>query len=434
MSKVKQVTQYVTMGVVLMAGVFVISLFTGLLEKNNDQNYQVVQSLKGDMAIRSNAGWYVKSFATIKTYPKSVQAFFSADVREGGDEDDSIRATFNDGGIAVVSTIVRFRMPTTEANRLLVHQEFGADMTSVEASVRAHLVNCVKATATMMTASENQTSRKAEFAKVIGDQLQNGLYRFKRIEVPVLDINGQVKMTEDGKQVTQYATAIVQGANGTDPIIDAVSPLKQYGIEVTQFSVTSVEYDKATRDQFAKKKDASLKAELAKIQVEQAKQETLQVQEEGKRLVASKQAEMNVKVAEAEGLASMKVAQAEQEKLEAKFVKEKAEIDAMKLVEVAKLELVASEKQAEAQKLLADAREYQLQKGGAISERDRVLVEISAKRDALVAKELSNIKVPHIVMGGGGEGGSSTMTDSLLNMKLMEALGILEAKEAKPAK
>ena len=428
MSKIKKVTQGITIGLIAICALFIVGLFAGLMEKNDNQNYQIVQSLKGNMSVRSDAGWYPKWFATIKTYPKSVQAYFSSDAKEGGEEDDSIRVTFNDGGIAQVSTIVRFRMPTSDEDRLLVHREFGADMASVEASVRAHLVNCAKATATMMTASENQTSRKAEFAKVIGDQLQNGLYRFKRIEVPVLDINGQPKLTEDKTQITTFATETVKDRDG-NVIIDAVSPLKQYGIEVTQFSVTSVEYDSQTRDQFAKKKDASLKAELAKIQVEQAKQETMKVVEEGKRQVASKQADMNVQIAEAEGKAAMKVAQAEQEKLEAEFLKQKAEIEASKVLEVAKLEKLASIEQAEAQKLLADAREYQLEKGGAISERDKVLAEIQKERDIGVASAWANGKnrlTPDtVVTGNSGTGGTGGLNDTLLSLKLMESMNMI---------
>jgi regulator of protease activity HflC (stomatin/prohibitin superfamily) len=369
------------------------------------------------MSVRSDGGWYIKNFATVKTYPKSVQAFFSSDEREGGKEDDSIRATFNDGGTADVSTIVRFRMPTEESQRLLVHREFGADMKTVEDSVRAHLVNCIKATATMMTASENQTSRKAEFAKVIGDQLQNGLYRFQRIEVPVIDFDGTPKRDNKGVVITAWATEIVKDKDG-NPIIDAVSPLNQYGITVSQFSVTSVDYDPQTRDQFAKKKDASLKAELAKIQVEQAKQETTKVEEEGKRLVAQKNAEMNVQIAESEGKAKMLVAKAQQEKLEAKEAKEKAEIDAEKLLSVAKLEREAAEEQAKRIILLAEAKQKEIELAGNITEREKVLAEIECKRHAMGMEAIAKYVGPKsvIMTGGSNSGGTGS--------ELMEALGL----------
>lgn len=420
MNPVKKITAIVGGALVALLLIAVLAMSNGLLEKNNNQNYQVNQSLSGEMSVRNEGGWYLKKFATVTTMPKSQQAFFSQDTKEGGAEDDSIRATFNDGGIAKVSTIVRFRMPISEEQRLLVHREFEANMSIVEASVRAHLVNCIKATATMMTASENQTSRKAEFAKVIGDQLQEGLYAFRRVEVEVLDVNGQPKTTEDGKKITTFATEIVESKPGI-PTIDEVSPLKQYGIEVTQFSVTSVEYDDATREQFAKKKDASLKAELAKIQVEQAKQETIAVQEEGKRLVATKEAEMNVEIAEAEGIAAMAVATAEQQKLQAGFVKETAEIAANQALEVAKLNKMAAEEEAQTIVLLAEAEQQKIELAGYITETDRVLAEIAAKRDAMVFEAMSKMQMPNIVnIGGAGAGGSGGGDLSMM----MEALGL----------
>lgn len=416
MSMGRKVARGVGIATVVASALFIVGLCTGLVAKNNDQNYQIVQSLGGDMRSQNKAGWYFRKFATLTTYPKSFQAFFSQSSREGPRSDDSVRATFNDGGIAQVSTIVRFRMPTTADQQLMVHREFSANMDNVEASVRAHLVNCIKATATMMTASENQTSRKAEFAKVIGDQLQNGLYRFRRVEIPVLDVNGQPKKTEDGKEITTYATEIVRDRDG-NPIIDSVSPLEQYGIVVTQFSVTSVEYDNATRDQFAKKKDASLKAELAKIQVEQAKQETLQVIENGKRQRAAKEAEMNVKIAEAEGTAAMQVAKAEQEKKEAEFIKQKAEIEAQKLLEVAKLERAAATEQAAMKVALAEAKQKEIELAGNITEKEKVLAEIAANRDIGVAGQLSKLILPKsVIMGSGSNGGSAG--------SLMEALGL----------
>jgi len=392
-----------------------ISIPFGMIGRNDNQNYQVLQSVSGNMIVRDKAGIYARKFATVTTYPKAVQVYYSADVKEGGASDDSIRATFNDGGTADISTIVRFRMPDGVDNRLMVHREFTANQANVVAAVRAHLVNCVKATATMMTSSENQTSRKAEFAKAIGDQLQDGLFRFRRVERPVLDVSGNPKVDSTGKPETTFATEIVRTVDTGAPTIDAISPLKQYGIEIVQFSVTSVEYDAATRDQFAKKKDASLKAELAKIQVEMEKQQTAQTIEAGKRMKAEKEAEMNVKVAESSGMAEMKVATAVQAKLEATERKEAAEIEANQKLEVAKIERLAANEDAQRMILIAEAEQKQIEIAGKLTEKEQVLAEIAAKRDAMVAAELAKLQLPRqVVMTGGG--GSGNGADQLFNV------------------
>jgi regulator of protease activity HflC (stomatin/prohibitin superfamily) len=319
-------------------------------------------------------------------------------------------------------------MPVSEEQRKLVHREFTANPKNVESAVRAHLVNCIKATATMMTASENQTSRKAEFAKVVGDQLAEGLYRFRRVEKPLLDLDGTPKLDPKGRAMTAFATEIIEGDAG-QPVIDAESPLKQYGIDIAQFSVTSVEYDTATREQFAKKKDASLKAELAKIQVEQARQETQQKIEEGLRMKAEKEAEMNVQVAQAKGEAEMKVAQAEQAKLEAQEAKEKAVIQAQQKLEVAELDLQAAEKEGQAKIVLAEARQKEIDLAGFITEKDKVLAEIAKDRDIGVAAALAGdggLRLPDKVVSMGGGAGSSGANDLFQVIGVNQTLDLID--------
>jgi len=415
------------LGFVIVVGI--LSLFFGMIGRNDNENYQVIQAMDGDMSVRDKAGFYLRRFAKVTTYPKAVQAYYSADDKEGGDDDNSVRATFNDGGIATVSTIVRFRMPVQDEQRLLIHREFTADISNVKSSVRAHLVNCIKATATMMTSSENQTSRKAEFAKIIGDQLENGLYRFRRVEKSVLDINGQPKIDESGRTLTAFSTEIVENSD-KNPIVDAESPLMQYGIDIAQFSVTSVEYDVLTRDQFAKKKEASLQAELAKIEVEKERQQTQQKIEAGKRMKAEKEAEMNVKVAESRGIAEMEVAKAEQEKLQALQIKEKALIAASQKLEVAELEKEAAMQEAQRMVALAEAKQKEIELGGFISEKEKVTLEISAKRDAMVAAEIAKLNLPDqvVMMGGGAGGNGANELFSVLGVN--QAIGLMEKLRA----
>jgi hypothetical protein len=319
-------------------------------------------------------------------------------------------------------------MPSSVENRQLVHREFTANIENVKSSVRAHLVNCIKTAATTMTSSENQTSRKAEFAKIIGDQLVDGLYRFKRVEVAVLDISGQPKLAENGKPMTAFATAIVRDKDDM-PMIDAQSPLEQYGIEVAQFSITGIKYDPQTLEQFAKKKEASLKAELAKIQVEQAKQETQTKIEEGKRMKAEKDAEMSVQVAQARGEAEMLVTTAEQNKLQAAEIKEKAVIeanqakevaviDANQKQEVAVIQLAAAQLDAQAKIVLAEARQKEIDLAGFITEKERVLAEIAKERDIGVADKLSGLQLPDkvIMTGGSGSGDGANQLFSVLGV------------------
>jgi hypothetical protein len=114
-----------------------------------------------------------------------MQCYYSASTRKGATKTDSIRVTFNDGGTAKISSFVKVQFPTSPEHRLLLHQDFSANPANVADAVRSHLVNCIKSTGPMMSASENQASRKAEFNQVVEEQFWSracsrcGLPRFE---------------------------------------------------------------------------------------------------------------------------------------------------------------------------------------------------------------------------------------------------------------
>jgi hypothetical protein len=426
------------LGVILM-----IMAMSGLMGSNDNENYQVVQSLTGKMEVRDQAGWYIRNFAKVTTYPKSIQVFYSSSSKEGGHGDESIRATFNDGGIADISAMVRFRFPVSEEKRLLIHREFTGNKENVVAAVRSHLLNSVKATATMMTATENQTSRKTEFNEVIGGQLVKGLYQMRRVEKTATDFSGKIKEDNNGKILTTYATDIVVDDKTKLPLVLQESPLKQYDIEVTQFSITSVDYDEATRTQFSLKKDATLKTELAKVEVEQARMLTEKAVQLGLKTVAESQATANTEAAGkviaaerdkklAEIEAQKLVAIAMQETLQATQIKEKvlveagkqlavaeiakkqAEVVANQELEVAKIQREAAVENGKKMITLAEATQKQIALAGNITEKEKTLATIAADRDVGIAGKLAGLKLPsQVIMTGGSSGGSGS--DNLFN-------------------
>lgn len=423
----------------------IAALFNGLVGKNDDQNWQILQYPTGTIEVIDSAGYYVKAFGTVWTYPRAVQESF------GRDEDESIRTTFNDGGTAEVSTMVRYQTPTVEADRRKFHRDFSGNIQNANMSVRAHLQNCIKATGPLMSATENQASRKSEFTDVIATQLRQGIFEMRRVE---RDLVGQTD--KDGKPITVVATEIIterneDGTEGANPVIAETSPLKEYGITVLQFSTTEIEYDDRTKDQFDAKKESYLLAEKSKAQREQEVQAELMVKQKGLRELAEVTAKANVEkaqatidaekakeVAETKALQEKIVAETQAEKqLEvAKLEKQTAETAAQKKLEVAKLERQAAEETAEQILVLAAAEEEKIRKAGAITEKERVLAEIAANRDVSISKNLSLIKTPNVVIGGSGgtgEGGTAEgTTDKLMNLLLLERAGLI--KETTPAK
>jgi len=383
----------------VLGGIVFVSLMIGLIllnsfiiGKNDDQNYQVLQTPMGHVEIIDAPGWYGLWFATVWTYPRSHQQYFSASSDEGGSKDESILVTYNDGGSAKISTMIRFQTPIDEGLRRKAHRDFSGNIDNMVNSIRAHMINCIKASGPLMSASEHQSARKAEFTQLVDNQLRDGLYEMRKIEKELKD-----RTDENGKPIRVQATEIVTDENG-NPKIAQKSPLEEYGITILQFSITGTEYDAMTRQQFDAKKKSFLAAEQSKAEREQEVQQRLMIIEKGLREKAEVEAVANKEMATATIKAEQEKQVAETEaskKLEvAKLDKQEAETRAAKELAVAKLQKAAAIENAEAIRIMATAEEERIRKAGALTEEKKILAEISKSRDIEVAAELAKIKVP----------------------------------------
>lgn len=448
------------------------SLYHENIKKNDYQTWQVCQNAFGKVTIVDNPGYYTSFFPTVTTYNQVNEAFFSAHPKEGGQEDDSISVTFNDGGTSKISTFVRYNLPVEEKQRLALHRAFSGNPENIKATIRATMINVVKATAPIMTSTENQSARRAEFTDLIQQQLQNGLYSYK-MEV---EENKNATAT-DGKPVKVYRSEIVRDEN-KKPIISQASPLDEYGIKIIQFAVTGIDYDEQTLAQFSAKKALLQKAENFKAQKDAADQEALSIKAAGLKDAADAEAKANVlattqrinaeltvtiakqdklkaetdaakkvAVAEqskleaevlanqqkvvAETMAAQKVAVAEQAKKEAEVLaqnqKQVAEIAAQQSVEVAKLALEAAKNQAQAKVTLAEATQKEIALAGKITELQQAQLTITKEQAIGVAEALSKISVPSTVINGGNGGPAGADNNSqLTQLLLLKSMGVLK--------
>lgn len=432
--------------VTFLALVLVGIMWGGLVGHNNMQDYQVYQSVSGNVSVIDKSGYYGKWFATVWTMPRSMQCYYSASPKEGSRADDSICVTFNDGGTAQISSFVKIRLPSDEAHRLLIHQDYASNKESIIDAVKAHLTNCVKSTGPMMSASENQASRKAEFNQVVEQQLSDGLFEMRRTEVELNDA-AQLEAAgvgPDGKPIMREkkakvaATEIVRDNKGK-PIIVQESPLKRYGIEIIQFSVTETEYDPKTLEQFAAKKQSYLAAEQAKAQRQEEQSQRLMIIERGLRQVAETEAAANlekkkatvaaqqeqevavIRKAEAVTKAQQKVEVALQDKQEAETLKSIAQIKAER-AELDKKAVISA----------AEAKAKEIEIAGGLSEKDRILATIKAERDAKVAAALAGVKTPAVVIvGNDKEGKGGGLNENLMNLMLLRSTGVLPSEPTK---
>ena len=67
----------ISAGIAALFVLIVVSiLWAGMIGHNDNQNWQVCQSVTGKITVIDTAGYYFKGFATIWTYPRSMQAYY----------------------------------------------------------------------------------------------------------------------------------------------------------------------------------------------------------------------------------------------------------------------------------------------------------------------------------------------------------------------
>jgi hypothetical protein len=404
------------------------TLSSNLVHKVDDTEWQAVQYISGEVEIKDSAGVYIAFFPKVTEYPRNLPLGFYKKSTEESPTDESTRVTFNDGGTADIDATLRIALPTTVDQKREFHRQFSGNLANVKTAVWAHLSNVIKASGPLMSASENQASRKSEFNTVVLDQLNDGLYEMRRVE-------RELEQTDEkGNKIRVAATEIVKDLKTNKPIISQQSPLAKYGVTVTQFSITDTEYDDQTRKQFSTKKDAFLQAESAKAQREGEVQQKLMVMERGLREKAETEAKSNLEKAQAviTAMKEKEVAETEAAKILAVALKQKetAETEAAMKLSVAKLDKEAATENASKIRILAEAEKDRIAQAGAITEKDKVTLETQRETAIGVASALAKVNVPQIVISGtggaDGKGGSATQSE-LINLLLLKQNGYLDA-------
>jgi len=425
--------------IIVIAGVIVAlvlgaALLTSLVGTCDTQEYIVVQPIFGEARVQEATGGslYWKGFAKTWSYPRYSDFRYNDDPAEGDGVDERIRTTFNDGGTAEHGIYIRVGMPLLAEDRINFHEQFAGDLTSVKAAVKAHAINCLKSTAPLMSGSEHQSARKAEFANTVERQLVKGLYAMRKVEKELKD-----RTDSEGNPITVFATEILEGEDG-QAIIAQPSPLtEKFKMTIEQFSVISSDYDAETLQQFAEKKKAYLAAERSKAERESAVQERLMIQEQGLRDKTEAEAIANVDKAKAVIAAELKAEVALQTKIEAetkanqllevaKIEKEEAETKASMDLEVAKVQAEAAMENKKAMIAEAEGKQQAIELSGAITELEQAKIDAEVKIMSEFARSIPMMQSPSTVFSGGngaGNEGSSTLQNNMMSLVMLKMIG-----------
>lgn len=373
----------ITIGSVVVIGAIIVF---NCFHSNNIQNVQVIQSLSGNIDIRSDGGIYFKFFPKIWTYKKTNQVAFSF-VKAESKDNDGVHVFFSNKGQGDISTQVTYNILTEKSKILKMHElaQGNADKI-IDDRILATIREVTMREAGLITSSE-AIEKREEFAEKIRKVLLHN------------------------------------------------PDFLQLGIDITQFTITNITFDDLTIQAYKKAQEADLQkktAEAEKLNLLMQKEKTIA---EYERQVAESKGKAEVEkikaITDAERQKELAEIKAKQEVSVAELSKKQATIDASKKLEVAEIEkkeeatrLEIVRIQAEQKIAEAKAKEQQIKLSGAITESERIKLEYQMNTRVNVAKAIADglgkMKLPNTMIIGGSGSNSNNPVENLINLMIIE--------------
>ena len=376
------ISKFCVGAVVLIAiAVAVVLQFAHKLE---NQNLAIVQSMTGDVDVRKTAGWWIQISPTITEYPKA------GIYRLNSKDRDSLEIQFKNKSTATLNVNIGYRIDGASNETLIaLHQQVeGRD-------------------------------------EKIWTMLLTALHPMAQSVTTKYDPSDVIGGDKFDTMIKEMYTAIMHN-----------DELLKHGIDVNYFAVDGRPIpDPNTKAQFDKQREADLAKRLAEAEKLKLEAETIRTKAQYDREIAEfkgkadaetaklrTEAERQKELATIEAEKKVEVAKLEKEQatIEIEKQKEVAKIEAEKLREVAEIEKATEAARLEKEKLVAEqvkvaalAKKEQIEKSGAITEKEKLQLEIDMQTKIGVAeaygKALASAKLPQMmVVGGSGDGKSAS--------------------------
>lgn len=368
--------------ILIILGGVIFTFSSYLVSTNKSGYYEIMQAaVTGKMSVHDEPGMYGKIFGTITTYQISDMNYFSKSDLEGGsgEEAETIKVRFNDGGTADISGSIKFRLSLKEKNQLLLHEDFKSYNKIQSDLIRQVITEALMQTATLMKAEESYSTRRSEFTALAEEQIRRGIFETIAEE--------RIYTNLEGKEFIERTVKVKYDSSGT-AVVRKISPFIRYDIEILQFVIKDIDFDATIDSLIAKKKEAEQQRIVAQANAEKAKQDAITAEEQGKAQIA--------------------IARAEEE-----VIKIKAVTQAEKDFEVSKLNRQRAEEDAAANLSIkeAEAKGAALLVQAGMTPKDRA--EIEKDMAIGIAAEMAKIQLPEVMIFGNGEGSPTNPFDAI---------------------
>lgn len=371
-----------------------IVVLTSLSSIGEDvKNEQIVVCQKpftGQMEYWTTPGFKWQWFGSLTYYYKTQQLWFGSEDNNRRQQGNPIPVIFNDASDGMIYGSLRVKLPTDQKYLSRIQTDYNGMDRLMEDLVRPTVTKVIYASGPLMSAFESYAEKKNNLIEYIADQLKNGVYTTTVRTIEVVDpITGEKK--------TNKIAVLIQDENAPGGYRRSEdSPFRFYGLEIGQVAVSKIGYSDKVLNQIAQQQESNMLVQTSKARTLAAQQEAIRAEEEGK--TAATKAKW-----EQEKIKAVEVTKAEQEREVSRLAAEKAEFDKKKII-------------AEGQ---AEAEANRLKVAAGLTPQERAEWEYKTKVG--VAKALSDIKLPTIVMAGGNAGSGNAAMDAM-GLKMMTDL------------
>jgi hypothetical protein len=399
--------------IVLVIILAVAGIFSKYLVETNNAGYIKIRQMPvtGTLDVYTDPGMFGQWFGMVTEYKRAGTYSFTDQASDKQKEDsaisDAVLVRFNDGGIARLSGNARFELPLEPGAMIKIHNEFRSYDHITQSLVKPAIAEALILTASLMSAEESYSGRRAEFSQLAWDQVLHGIYITESEEQEITD-------EATGEKKNKRIVHIKYDAEGQP--VRKENSLAAVNIRISQFFLDKdFGYEEGVLQQISNQRDAMMKTVAAKAEAEKAQQD---------RLTAEAQGQANVMTAKYE-------AEVEKERavVEARKRKEVAETEASQRLEVAKLDKMAAEQYKQEKLLRADGdAEYKrrvMQADGALAQKLDAWIDVN-KRYAQAIENYKGNWVPNLVMGDNGGTGTMGSQDliNLLTAKTAQELAL----------
>lgn len=305
------------------AVIFGIVMISNMSETVGADEIVVMQNpLDGKLNVWATPGWRYQNFGKLTRYKKSQQFWFSSDSKEGGEENQSIKVRFNDGGHANVSGSLRFDLPLDDENVKKLHTKYGSQEAIERALIRTVATKSIYMTGPLMSSKESYAEKRSAFIQYAEDQISHGVYQTTTQEVEITD-------PLSGAKKTVTVVKLVPDASGKGYARQEASALEEFGVRVYNFSLNDIKYSDDVEKQIQQQQQAIANVQTAMAQAKKAEQDAITIAKQGEANAAkakwAQETEKATAVTKAEQEKEVAVKNAEQERDVAKLEREAAE-------------------------------------------------------------------------------------------------------------